>query len=25
LSGLLTRLEVCGCLVKLDNPREALQ
>jgi hypothetical protein len=25
LSGLLARLEACGCLVKLDNPREALQ
>lgn len=25
LSGLLTRLEACGCVVALDNPREALQ
>lgn len=25
LSGLLARLEACGCCVALDNPREALQ
>jgi len=25
LSGLLARLEACGCVVALDNPREALQ
>lgn len=25
LSVLLDRLKACGCLVKLDNPREALQ
>jgi hypothetical protein len=25
LSGLLARLEACGCYVALDNPREALQ
>ena len=25
LSGLLTRLEVCGCVVALDDPRKALQ
>jgi hypothetical protein len=25
LSGLLARLEACGCHVALDNPREALQ
>jgi hypothetical protein len=25
LSGLLARLEACGCIVALDDPREALQ
>jgi hypothetical protein len=25
LSTLLERLEVCGCFVKLDNPRQAVQ
>lgn len=25
LSGLLARLEACGCIVALDNPRKALQ
>jgi len=25
LSGLLKRLQACGCLVELDNPRQAVQ
>jgi hypothetical protein len=25
LSGLLARLEACGCFVKLDDPRQAVQ
>ena len=25
LSGMLTRLEACGCIVALDDPRRALQ